>query len=153
LFSPLIEHGTILRAVFGLFIMLLAIVMFTDRVRVFIRLPQRLLAFRGYFGAFILGLSYTLIAAPCAIPIFLSAILIAVDPGSLSSSVVNLMFFSIGATLPFLVSTLLVLAAKDFLRNQYQAFAKRFTLLASLVLFVTGLLLFVPILGLPSILY
>jgi len=153
LFSPLTEYGTLLRSLFGLVIMLLGIAMFTEKLTIFVPLPQRLLAFKGYVGAFILGLIYTLIAAPCAMPILSSAILIAIIPDNMTSTLLNLFVLTLGVATPFLAASLCVMAMKTFVENQYHAFAKWFRPLSSSILVLTGLLLFLPIFGLPSIFY
>ena len=153
LFSPLLEYGTVLRSIFGVIIILMGVAMYTSKMQLFIRIPQRLFAFKGYLGAFILGLSYTLIAAPCAMPIFSSAILVAIIPGNPALTTVNLLFFTLGVILPFLVSSLAVMLAQNVLRSQYQALAKWVKPLSSSILILTGLLLFLPIFGFPSIFY
>ena len=153
LFLPLVKYGTILRSIFGLIIIILGVAMYTQSLQISIRLPQKLFAFKGYLGAFILGLSYTLIAAPCATPIFLSAILLAITPGNTVLTIIKLLVFTLGVIFPFVFSALLVMATKDFLRNQYQSLAKWFNLLSSSILILTGLLFFLPIFGFPSIFF
>jgi cytochrome c biogenesis protein CcdA len=86
-------------------------------------------------------------------PIFSSAILVAIIPRNPALTTVNLLFFTLGAILPFLASSLAVMIAKNVLRNQYQAIAKWVKPLSSSILILTGLLLFLPIFGFPSIFY
>lgn len=151
LFSLLVRYGTLLRSLFGIIIIILGVLMYLNKVHIFVRLPQRLFSFKGYLGAFMLGLTYTLIAAPCALPIFLSAILIATVPGDVFLTVVNLLGFTLGVAIPFMASPFLVMAAKKHFEQKYQAFAKWFNLVSSSVLVVTGLLLLLPTFGFPSI--
>ncbi len=153
LVTPLIQYWTPLHAAFGLIIVGLGAASYAQKIQLYYSNPRQLFTRRGYIGVFVLGLTYTLIAAPCAMPIFLSAVIAASTLQSMASTLLNLLTFSVGAALPFLASPLLMIGAKNTLGNQYLAYAKWLRPLSALVLILTGLLLFIPILGLPSIFY
>jgi len=147
---PLLKYGTPLRFVFGGFIVFLGVSMLTRLRRVFTKLrpPKRLLEVKGVLGTFVLGLSYTLIAAPCAMPIFLSAILLAIIPGNFLVTVANLVIFGFGAGTPFILSSLLITSTRDFVGRRYRSVAPLFEFGPALVLILTGLLLLFSALGL-----
>jgi len=146
---PLLKYGALLRIVFGGFIIFLGVSMLTQIRRVFAKLrpPRRLLEVRGFLGTFVLGLVYTLIAAPCALPIFLSVILLAIIPGNFFVTVANLIIFGFGAGTPFILSSLLITSTKDFVGRRYRSVAPFFEFGSALVLILTGLLLLLSALG------
>jgi len=146
---PLLKYGALLRIVFGGFIIFLGVSMLTQIRRVFAKLrpPRRLLEVRGFLGTFVLGLVYTLIAAPCAMPIFLSVILLAIIPGNFFVTAANLIIFGFGAGTPFILSSLLITSTKDFVGRRYRSVAPFFEFGSALVLILTGLLLLLSALG------
>jgi len=146
---PLLRHGGLLRSVFGVFIIFLGVIMFTPMRGIFtkIRPPQRLSRVKGLLGTFVLGLLYTLIAAPCTMPIFLSAILLAVIPGNFLLTVVNLITFGFGTGTPFILSSLLIATTRDFVSRRYQSLAPFWEYGSALVLMLIGLVLLLSGLG------
>lgn len=153
LVQPILAYGSLLRYLFGIGIMILGVVMITPLKRIFfkIRPPKSLHKLRGILGAFILGFLFTIIAAPCATPLFLSAILLALTLGSLLNVIIALLVFSFGASLPFIAASLLVSAAKNFVIRSYGKFSRLFEQISALTLILTGLLLLFSAFGLPSI--
>lgn len=152
--QPLLTYGSLLRYLFGIGIIVLGVIMITPLKRVFFRIhpPKGLHKVKGVLGAFILGLIFTIIVAPCAAPLFISAILLAATLKSLWSTLLALLVFSLGASLPFIVASLLVSTAKNFVGRRYRRFSQLFEQISALILILTGLLLILPAIGLPSIL-
>jgi len=147
---PLLKYGGLLRYVFGGFVIFLGVIMLTPMRGIFAKLhpPQRIQKARGFLGTFVLGLSYALVTAPCGMPIFLSAILLAVIPGDPFATIAHLAVFGLGAGVPFIFSSLLVATTKGFIRTRYHSIARFFEYGSALVLIVVGLLLLLPAFGL-----
>lgn len=143
LFTPLSQYGSLLRQIFGLSISLLGIVMLTPLKKVFtaIRPPKKLAELEGLMGTFVLGFAYVLIAAPCAMPIFLAALFMTATSESISYAILGSTVFALGAGLSLVISSLLVATAKNLLQKAYGRFAPWFEPMSAIMLMVTGLLL------------
>ena len=151
---PLLRYAGLLRYAFGGVIIVLGVIMLTPLRGIFtkIRPPQRLQKSRGLLGAFVLGLSYALIAAPCTMPIVLSAIgmVLAVMPGNPFATMAHLTIFGIGAGTPFILASLLVTTTKRFIGTRYRGVAHYFEYISALVLILVGLLLLLPAFGVET---
>ena len=143
LFLPLSQHGSLLRQIFGLVIALLGVSMITPLKKVFakIRPPQNLAEVKGFVGAFVLGFSYALIAAPCALPIFLSALFLTATLEELVYAILGSVVFALGAGLALIISSFLVVTTEKFLSKTYRNVAPWFELGSAVMLILTGLLM------------
>lgn len=143
LFLPLTQYGSLLRQIFGLSIALLGLCMLTPLRNVFtkIRPPKRLSELEGFLGTFILGFSYALIAAPCAMPIFLSALFLTATMEGIAYAIFGSVVFALGVGLSLILASLLVVTAKNYLEKTYRNIAPWFEVGSAMVLIFTGLLL------------
>jgi len=143
LFTPLAIHGSLLRQVFGLAMILLGVSMLTPLKKVFtrIRSPQKIQELKGFLGAFVLGFSYVLIAAPCAMPIFLSALFLTATLENMLYAVLGSTVFASGAGLSLIVSSFAAANARDLLMKTYRSVGPWFEFISATLLISTGLLL------------
>lgn len=143
LFLPLSQYGSLLRQIFGLSIALLGLCMLTPLRNVFTRIhpPKKISELKGFLGTFILGFSYALIAAPCAMPIFLSALFLTATLEGIAYAILGSVVFALGIGLSLIVSSLLVVTAKNYLDKIYRNIAPWFEVGSAIVLILTGLLL------------
>ena len=143
LFAPLSQYGSLLRQVFGFSISALGVAMVTPLKRIFaaVRTPKKLAELKGLVGAFVLGFAYVLIAAPCAMPIFLAALFMTATLESVTYAILGSAVFALGAGVSLVASSFLVATAKNHIQKSYKDFAPWFEPVSAMLLIVTGLLL------------
>jgi len=143
LFAPLSQYGSLLRQIFGLAISLLGVVLLTPLKKVFtaIRTPKKLAELEGLMGTFVLGFSYVLIAAPCAMPIFLAVLFVTATLENITYAILGSVVFALGAGISLVASSFLVATAKSHVQKSYRKFAPWFEPMSAFLLIVTGLLL------------
>jgi cytochrome c-type biogenesis protein len=143
LFAQLSQVGSLLRQIFGLVISLLGVALLTPLNKVFtaIRTPKKLAELEGLMGTFVLGFSYVLIAAPCAMPIFLAALFMTATSENIIYAIMGSVVFAFGAGVSLIASSFLVVTAKSYVQKAYREFAPWFERVSALLLIVTGLLL------------
>lgn len=141
--SPLARHGTVLRQVFGAAIMFLGVVALTPLKNMFARLrpPQRLFSLYGLPAVFMLGFGYSLIAAPCSAPVFLSALMLASATGDLALTLTGCFLFAAGASIPFIALSLLVVSSRGYLSARFGDFTRSIEVFSALLLVGSGLAL------------
>jgi cytochrome c-type biogenesis protein len=143
LFKPLSLYGSLLRQIFGISIFLLGIVMLTPLKRLFaaIHTPKKVVELKGLIGAFALGFTYVLIAAPCAMPIFLAALFMTATFENVAYAILGSTVFALGAGVSLIISSFLVATSKKRIEKINNNFAPWFELVSALLLLVTGILL------------
>ena len=146
--------GGILVIIFGLFISGILKLDFLIRERKFH--PHGKPA--GYFGSFIIGMTFAAAWTPCIGPILGTILLYAASEGSASYGLKLLFFYSLGLALPFFLSSL---AINTFLScsKVFFRFIRPVMLLSGLLLIIFGILLlsnkireisrFLPDFGIP----
>ncbi|OLS24622.1 MAG: Thiol:disulfide interchange protein DsbD precursor [Candidatus Heimdallarchaeota archaeon LC_3] len=91
--------------------------------------------------AYIMGLVYTLIAAPCAFPVFFSAITIITSFDGVTA-VFALLLYSLGAGIPFLILGGLLPEAKQTIFKKYQSIAPKIKYISASILLLLAIYLF-----------
>lgn len=93
-----------------------------------------------YLFAYVIGLFFTLLAAPCAILIFGTVITYtATEP--ISGAILIMVLFSVGAGIPFLIIAILVPSARDSILDRYTSIHKYLSVTAGLIILILGSLL------------
>jgi len=146
--------GGILVIIFGLFISGILKLDFLIRERKFH--PQGKPS--GYFGSFIIGMTFAAAWTPCIGPILGTILLYAASEGSASYGLKLLFFYSLGLALPFLLSSLAINTFLSYSKIIYR-FMRPIMLLSGLLLIIFGILLlsnkireisrFLPDFGIP----
>ena len=128
--------GGILVIIFGLFISGILKLDFLIRERKFH--PQGKPS--GYFGSFIIGMTFAAAWTPCIGPILGTILLYAASEGSASYGLKLLFFYSLGLALPFLLSSLAINTFLSYSKIIYR-FMRPIMLLSGLLLIIFGILL------------
>jgi len=146
--------GGILVIIFGLFISGILKLDFLIRERKFH--PQGKPS--GYFGSFIIGMTFAAAWTPCIGPILGTILLYAASEGSASYGLKLLFFYSLGLALPFLLSSLAINTFLSYSKIIYR-FMRPIMLLSGLLLIIFGIMLlsnkvrelsrFLPDFGIP----
>jgi cytochrome c-type biogenesis protein len=112
----------------------------------------------GYFGSFIIGMTFAAAWTPCIGPILGTILLYAASEGSASYGLKLLFFYSLGLALPFLLSSLAINTFLSYSKIVYR-FMRPIMLLSGLLLIILGILLlsnkireisrFLPDFGIP----
>jgi cytochrome c-type biogenesis protein len=146
--------GGILVIIFGLFISGILKLDFLIRERKFH--PHGKPA--GYFGSFIIGMTFAAAWTPCIGPILGTILLYAASEGSASYGLKLLFFYSLGLALPFFLSSLAINAFLSYSKIFYR-FMRVIMLLSGLLLIIFGIMLlsnkvreisrFLPDFGIP----
>jgi cytochrome c-type biogenesis protein len=146
--------GGILVIIFGLFISGILKLDFLIRERKFHLHGKP----AGYFGSFIIGMTFAAAWTPCIGPILGTILLYAASEGSASYGLKLLFFYSLGLALPFLLSSLAINTFLSYSKIVYR-FMRPIMLLSGLLLIIFGILLlsnkireisrFLPYFGIP----
>ncbi|MFX1514388.1 MAG: cytochrome c biogenesis protein CcdA [Promethearchaeota archaeon] len=91
----------------------------------------------------LIGLSFALIAAPCAMPIFLSVIIISLRE-SILQSMIRMIAFSIGTGLPFVIMGIMVPELKEQFIQKGVQFKRWSELISGLLILLVGLDMVLP---------
>lgn len=146
--------GGILVIIFGLFISGIVKLDFLMRERKFHLRGKP----AGYFGSFIIGMTFAAAWTPCIGPILGTILLYAASEGSASYGLKLLFFYSLGLALPFFLSSLAINTFLSYSKIFYR-FIRPIMLLSGLLLIIFGIMLlsnkaleisrFFPDLGIP----
>jgi len=146
--------GGILVIIFGLFISGILKLDFLTRERKFH--PHGKPA--GYFGSFVIGMTFAAAWTPCIGPILGAILLYAASEGSASYGLKLLFFYSLGLALPFFLSSLAINTFLSYSKIFYR-FMRVIMLLSGLLLIIFGIMLlsnkvreisrFLPDFGIP----
>jgi cytochrome c-type biogenesis protein len=128
--------GGILVIIFGLFISGILKLDFLTRERKFH--PHGKPA--GYFGSFIIGMTFAAAWTPCIGPILGTILLYAASEGSASYGLKLLFFYSLGLALPFFLSSLAINIFLSYSKIFYR-FMRVIMLLSGLLLIIFGIML------------
>jgi len=119
-----------LNVILGVIIIIMGIIMLTPLKRVFTRLStthaHSVLKIQGTNGAFLTGIVFAFIAAPCAAPALLSVVLFA-SIGDFLWASINMVLFALGAGLPFLFVGLFAQKLDRPLTGRYTTYLVRWS--------------------------
>lgn len=146
--------GGILIIIFGLF--------FSGILKLDFLMRERKFHFHGkpagYFGSFVIGMTFAAAWTPCIGPILGAILLYAASEGSTSYGLKLLSFYSFGLALPFFLSSLAINTFLSYSKIIYR-FIRPIIILSGLLLIIFGILLlsnkiseisrFLPDFGIP----
>lgn len=142
--SFLQKHMEILRKVGGVLIILFGIHV-TGLVPITWLLGVKQVNLRhkpaGYFGSFLVGLTFAAGWTPCIGPILASILMIAATEEKVAHGIVLLLLYSIGLGIPFLLSSLALHRFIVFF-NRFKKHIRLFEIVTGLFLIVVGVLIF-----------
>ncbi|MFQ6086319.1 MAG: cytochrome c biogenesis CcdA family protein [Candidatus Bathyarchaeia archaeon] len=133
-----IAQHRVLTTFLGLIIVFLGIVMLTPMSRIFWRITPTSFGsqIRGELGAFVVGVTFAFIAAPCAAPVLLSLMLFlaAMKP---FQAAISSMVYSLGVGIPFII--LGALAQRVSMSERFSWLLKRSHQLSGILLILLGI--------------
>lgn len=98
-------------------------------------------SFNTFGGPFLLGLTFATGWTPCIGPILTSVLVLAANSSSLSEGVLLLLFYSLGLSIPFIITSILLTIFSTSLKffNKYLVI---FSVISGILLILTGVLIF-----------
>ncbi len=148
----IITHFTQIQAVLGIILAFLGFLLIFENLRVKIGLESFNFQTRhkdpkGLFGVYIIGLTYTLLAAPCTGPAIFGLIAVFGAKTSLLASFILFMVLAIAISLPYLVLAIVSGEARTRYTSKMTNQVHRIERIVGILLIIIGIILILPIFG------
>jgi thiol:disulfide interchange protein DsbD len=149
----LLRNFTILQGILGFVILFFGLVMLSERLRTTFRL-DRLSARSGpsrpsnLRNVYLVGLGYSLLAAPCAGPSILAVVLVFGVQTNVFLMAAMFILLAIAVAIPYLLIALVGGEARTRLATSMGNYARRIEIIAGTIMLVVGLVLILPLFGL-----
>lgn len=148
----LLTNFTNLQALLGVFILFFGVLMLSETLRELLHLSR--LSMKGQpekpsklNQVFLIGLGYTLMAAPCAGPSILAIVSIFGAQSNLFILVFMLVLVSIAIAIPYFAIALVTGEARTRMTKSLSGQARRIEIIAGAILIIVGVILILPIFG------
>jgi cytochrome c biogenesis protein CcdA len=146
------QYRTVIQAWIGALIVFVGIIMLVERLRRILRLDTLSLVSQpttptGLAGVFTIGLTYSLLAAPCSAPALVGFFAVLTLSGTAADlAVLGVVFLavSIGVALPYLTIGLATGEARQRMANTFARNARKVEILVGVLLVALGLFLMAP---------
>jgi cytochrome c-type biogenesis protein len=150
----LIQNFKLIRAILGGVIIIFGILMMSEKLKTSLGLGTLSLksqpsAPKNLGSVYIIGLGYTLMAAPCAGPTILALSVLFGTLSTIWEIVVMYLVVSIGVALPYLAIALVTGEARIRMATTISNSARRIELVVGLILVIIGIILILPYFGFP----
>ncbi|MFW9974310.1 MAG: cytochrome c biogenesis CcdA family protein [Candidatus Thorarchaeota archaeon] len=150
--SFFIEFYIEFQAVIGVIILLIGVVMMSTKLQVKLRLSSLSLkdqpaAPSNLLSVYIVGLSYSLLAAPCSGPAILGAVVLFGAESNLITIIILFIALSIAISLPYFLIAILTGEARVRMASTIISQARKIEILVGAILIVIGFLLFIQLFG------
>ena len=153
----LIQNFTFIRALLGGMIIVFGILMISERLKTRLGLgalslksqPSRP---KSLASVYIIGLGYTLMAAPCAAPTILALSVLFGAQSTIWGIILMFLVVSIGVAIPYLAIALVSGEARIRLATRISGSARRIELVVGVILVIMGIILILPYFGFPVLL-
>ncbi|MFX1559417.1 MAG: cytochrome c biogenesis CcdA family protein [Promethearchaeota archaeon] len=150
--SFLIEFYIEFQAILGLIIVFLGIVMMSSTLQKKLRLGSLSLrsqptAPSNLLNVFVVGLGYSLLAAPCSGPAILGTVALFGAEANLLIIILLFIVLSIAIAIPYLLIAVVTGEARMRMATKISKQARKIELIAGTILIVVGLLLFIQLFG------
>ncbi|MHA3963298.1 MAG: cytochrome c biogenesis CcdA family protein [Candidatus Thorarchaeota archaeon SMTZ1-45] len=150
--SFLIDYYIEFQAAIGLIILFLGIVMMSHTLQMKLRLSSLSLksqpsAPTNLLSVYIVGLGYSLLAAPCSGPAILGTVALFGTETNLFTIILLFLVLSIAIAIPYLLIAVVTGEARMRMAKTISSQARKIELVAGIILVIIGLLLFVQLFG------
>jgi len=153
----LIQNQTLIQAILGSIIVFFGVVTMSESLQAALHLASLNLKSRpqapgGLLGVYVIGLSYSLLAAPCSGSAVIGFLLYVGTQNNIA--IVSFIFIAVatGISIPYLAIAILSESARNRMTTVLAESARKVQILVGLLLVIVGALLILPYFGL-SILY
>lgn len=146
------QYRTIIQAWLGVLIVFIGVIMLVERLRHLLRLDTISLVSQpsaptGLAGVFAIGLTYSLLAAPCSAPALIGFFAVLTLSGTAADiAVLGLVFLavSVGVALPYLAIGLATGEARQRMASAFARNARNVEILVGVLLIALGVFLMAP---------
>jgi cytochrome c biogenesis protein CcdA len=150
--SFLIEFYIEFQAVLGLLILFLGLVMMSSTLQMKLRLSSLSLrsqpsAPTNLLSVFVVGLGYSLLAAPCSGPAILGTVALFGSETNILTIVLFFIVLSIAIAIPYLLIAMVTGEARMRMASTISSQARKIELIAGTILMIIGFLLFIQLFG------
>lgn len=150
--SFFIEFYIEFQAVIGIIILLIGVVMMSMKLQLKLRLSSLSLknqpaAPSDLFSVYIVGLSYSLLAAPCSGPAILGAVALFGAESNFITIIILFIALSIAISLPYFLIAILTGEARVRMASTISTQARKIEILVGAILVIIGFLLFMQLFG------
>jgi cytochrome c biogenesis protein CcdA len=153
----LIQNFKLIRAILGVFIIIFGILMISEKLKLRLGLGALSLksqpsAPKSLASVYMIGLGYTLMAAPCAAPALISVFLLFGTQSTIWGVILMYLVVCIGVAVPYLAIALVTGEARIKMATKISEYARRIEMVVGIILFIIGIILILPYFGYPVIL-
>jgi len=150
--SFLLTNFTNLQALLGVFILFFGVLMLSETLRELLHLSRLSIKEQpekpsNLNQVFLIGLGYTLMAAPCAGPSILAIVSIFGAQSNLFILAFMLVLVSIAIAVPYFAIALVTGEARTRMTKSLSGQARRIEIIAGAILIIVGVVLILPIFG------
>lgn len=150
----LIQNFRLIRAILGVVITIFGILMMSEQLKIKLGLGALSLksqpsAPKSLGSVYVIGLGYTLMAAPCAAPALISVFLLFGTQSTIWGIILMYLVVCIGVAIPYLAIALVTGEARIRMATTISNSARRIELVVGLILVVIGIILILPYFGFP----
>lgn len=150
--SFFIEFYIEFQAVIGIIILLIGVIMMSTKLQVKLRLSSLSLkdqpaAPSNLLSVYIVGLSYSLLAAPCSGPAILGAVALFGAESNLIAIIILFIALSIAISLPYFLIAIVTGEARVRMASTISSQARKIEILVGAILVIIGFLLFMQLFG------
>lgn len=150
----LIQNFRLIRAILGVVITIFGILMMSEQLKIKLGLGALSLksqpsAPKSLGSVYVIGLGYTLMAAPCAAPALISVFLLFGTQSTILGIILMYLAVCIGVAIPYLAIALVTGEARIRMATTISNSARRIELVVGLILVVIGIILILPYFGFP----
>lgn len=153
----LIQTYTLIRALLGGMIIVFGILMISERLKTRLGLGAFSLKSqpskpKGLASVYVIGLGYTLMAAPCAAPTIFALSILFGTQTTILGIILMFLVVSIGVAIPYLAIALVSGEARIKMATTISGSARRIELVVGVILVIIGIILTLPYFGFPVLL-
>jgi cytochrome c-type biogenesis protein len=148
----LIQNFRLIRAILGVIIVIFGILMMSEKLKTKLGLGALSLksqpsAPKNLFSVYMIGLGYTLMAAPCAAPALISVFLLFGTQSTIWGIILMYLVVCIGVAIPYLAIALVTGEARIRMATAISSSAHRIEMIVGVILVVIGIILILPYFG------
>jgi cytochrome c-type biogenesis protein len=153
----LIQNYKLLRAILGVVIIVFGVLMMSEQLKTRLGLGSLSLkstptAPKSLASVYLVGLGYTIMAAPCAAPAIVAVFLLFGTQSTIWGILLLYIVVSIGIAIPYLAIALVTGEARYKMATTISKSARRIELVVGLILIIIGIILILPYFGFPVLL-
>jgi cytochrome c-type biogenesis protein len=148
----LLSNFTQIQAILGVFILFFGLIMISDRLRNALHLSRLGLQSRpskpsNLMQVYLVGLGYSLLAAPCSGPSIFAVVLVFGAQSNLGLLLLMFALMSIAVAIPYFAVALATGEARTRMAMSMSNYARRIEILAGIILVIVAFILILPAFG------